>query len=472
MNWTGYVCASLYIGHLKKDINLFDVIEKRAILSDDLIDVPQFAHHYFFVKQQRQIRGIKYGIIVSLSFIINTATFFRDFHHTSLDSYIAIYYKNFSDYLPNILIFIATFLAVWILTLIDIRKNYRMAKSLIENGISDLPKIKPKYQKDVDEIKKWICKNIICYSGYSPFVGVGFKIGGWDFALDIDKPKTTAESRPILGFETVEIYIEIKDKIKRLNLPKLQVENKIIIAGNKVRDNTMFFDGSNIKKKFDTESVTQFASNKMSEGRFYTNIFIDSEDDSGRFNTYLRFFKNDSILHTEVAFFALPLRIKDYKLYKNWKIFELNDGNRIIESFVKAVINFILGMFFIFKLLTKLDGIFTRHIKEENAEKNIEKSIEENPSYDFGAKEHINQIITGSFDDFCRDQDFFMHMKIIEKRILNTIEEFLASKGIDTKDFRERETNILNNGIIISGSKLNAQNLAIGDKAKIKTEKK
>jgi len=34
-----------------------------------------------------------------------------------------------------------------------------------------------------------IGKNIIYYDGFSPFVGFGVKVGGWSFAVDIDKPQ-------------------------------------------------------------------------------------------------------------------------------------------------------------------------------------------------------------------------------------------------------------------------------------------
>jgi len=52
----------------------------------------------------------------------------------------------------------------------------------------------------------------------------------------------------------------------------------------------------------------------------------------------------------------------------------------------------------------------------------------------------------------------------IEKKILNSTQDFLEIKGIDTAEFRERKTKILNEGIIITGGSINAQNIDIGKK--------
>lgn len=56
-------------------------------------------------------------------------------------------------------------------------------------------------------------------------------------------------------------------------------------------------------------------------------------------------------------------------------------------------------------------------------------------------------------------------MKAIERRILDTITEFLEARNIDTSDIKERRTTILNHGVIITGGSIQAEALAVGDKS-------
>jgi hypothetical protein len=59
-----------------------------------------------------------------------------------------------------------------------------------------------------------------------------------------------------------------------------------------------------------------------------------------------------------------------------------------------------------------------------------------------------------------------MYLKILEHKILDTIVDFLDSRDVDTSDIKERRTTILNNGVIMSGGSIQAQNVAVGRGAK------
>ena len=58
------------------------------------------------------------------------------------------------------------------------------------------------------------------------------------------------------------------------------------------------------------------------------------------------------------------------------------------------------------------------------------------------------------------------YFKIIDKRIFNLIGDFLESKNIDPSEFKERETSILNQGVIVSGGSLSGENITVGKGAK------
>ena len=80
--------------------------------------------------------------------------------------------------------------------------------------------------------------NVVFYSGYSPFVGSGFDIGGWSLVVDIDKGKKNLNSiMTPLPFEESELYSAISNEINSLLLPNISVNDKVFINGKKIRNN-------------------------------------------------------------------------------------------------------------------------------------------------------------------------------------------------------------------------------------------
>jgi hypothetical protein len=64
--------------------------------------------------------------------------------------------------------------------------------------------------------------------------------------------------------------------------------------------------------------------------------------------------------------------------------------------------------------------------------------------------------------------DVARHLKIIERRLLASIEEFLKTKGVDTSEFAARAEVILNNGVLNKGSgTINVSDSAVGHQSSI-----
>ena len=54
-----------------------------------------------------------------------------------------------------------------------------------------------------------------------------------------------------------------------------------------------------------------------------------------------------------------------------------------------------------------------------------------------------------------------MHLNVLQRRILTAIETFLDQHGVDTADFHQKQTNIVNNHTYAIGA-VNAQNAQVG----------
>jgi hypothetical protein len=54
--------------------------------------------------------------------------------------------------------------------------------------------------------------------------------------------------------------------------------------------------------------------------------------------------------------------------------------------------------------------------------------------------------------------------------VINAIVDYLESKGISTEDIKERQTTILNSGVMVTGGTVKAEQMAVGAGATLKNK--
>jgi hypothetical protein len=59
-----------------------------------------------------------------------------------------------------------------------------------------------------------------------------------------------------------------------------------------------------------------------------------------------------------------------------------------------------------------------------------------------------------------------LNTKFIDRQVLDTIVDFLDSRNIDTSQFQEQRSMILNNGLLVSGGEFKAGSVAVGEQAR------
>jgi hypothetical protein len=73
-------------------------------------------------------------------------------------------------------------------------------------------------------------------------------------------------------------------------------------------------------------------------------------------------------------------------------------------------------------------------------------------------------------ESYFQFQDSLQHSKIIERRLIATVGDYLKELGVDTSEFWERARAILNTGVINAGpGSVNITGSAIGEQAKVTT---
>ncbi|NJO29738.1 MAG: hypothetical protein HC874_21020 [Richelia sp. SL_2_1] len=93
--------------------------------------------------------------------------------------------------------------------------------------------------------------------------------------------------------------------------------------------------------------------------------------------------------------------------------------------------------------------------------------IKENPGFNYGSITSIRENFSDThYRNYFQFLDQDMYLKVIENALFEGIVEFLDSKNIDTSELKNKQSKIINEGIIMTGGEIRTGILAIGRRAR------
>lgn len=317
--------------------------------------------------------------------------------------------------------------------------------------------------------------NVLIYSGFTPFVGSGLSIGGWSFALDLRKPRDAdasgmpaslaSSTSTVAGPVNVEdLYARISRDLAGLQLERVSVEDKLYVNGRDIRDDQRFLKDplARVQNRVGADVIE--AAMLRSEERLRHYRCVRVVDWSGELvlSIFLRVAKLSHNLFVEASYFLLTPVANQYR-----KVDSMPASLTLRRLAWMVVKTFFLSPFLMlfapFLLLARLQNRLAiwSHNREER------KQILDNPSYDYGADFSLREWASSNeYRRYFQKLDKEMYFKVLEKNILDSILTFLEERNVDVSEFKQRQTTILNNGVIVSGGTLTANNLAVGEQAK------
>lgn len=361
------------------------------------------------------------------------------------------------------------FVIIYLIVLIhDVKRSSFLKQNLYQESYNEDFQYSGSNSHLIKKFNSRTSDNLVVYSGYSPFVGSGLDIGGWSFVVDVDRGKKDLGKRlPPKDFDISELYASVDDEIESLNIPNLTVADKLFINGKKIRgDKNLLPNKLGHPVNSVSDEILQKTMGEINTGaRFYRVIQVDDWEGDLILTAFLRFQKSDKSLFVENNYFLLPPVSEDLKTVD--KIKEESGIRYFLGWLFKLIfVSFghsFLSVFNVFGYVNQ--GLSSVFGGQEAATRKIVKS---SPDFDYGAETSIREAISQSvYSQHFQKLDKERYFKIIEKRIFNMLEEFLDRKNIDASEFKERETSILNNGVLVTGGNLKADNIAVGKKSSI-----
>ena len=307
--------------------------------------------------------------------------------------------------------------------------------------------------------------NLVVYSGFTPFVGAGISIGGWSFALNVQKGKQEMDSTlEPLPFQVGEMYSYLTNALTKHDVVGLSVMDRLYVDGREIRDDQRFLPHplARPNHQVDPSLIKTFIENPPQSIRYYKCIQVISWKGELVLFIFLRFSKMGQSLFVEANYFLLPpVKEQYYKIDSIEPTLSIRKiGELLAQSAVITPVHWLLSPF-------RLLAAILRPLQRASEHAAIKRAIGENPSFDYGANSSI-RIHASSirYRQFFQKLDREMYVKIIERQILESIIDFLDKKHIDTTDLKEQRATILNNGVIVSGGSVSAENIAVGEQAR------
>ncbi|GGM40116.1 hypothetical protein ACFFX1_31420 [Dactylosporangium sucinum] len=318
------------------------------------------------------------------------------------------------------------------------------------------------------EIEEQIGGNTVAYSGYAPFVGSGFTLRQWNFAqrlvraqptrmAGIDQTTLTESEREFATppFTTQEICDHVREYIKNLmtamlpewRLPALTVHDRVFVAGTEIESLWPYTTQTR---------MAEIIRNPTAPQRHYLTFQVVSWRGELVSTVYVHFAAQGKALYVELHVTGL------LPCDERFRVVDQVDGvgskstlRETARAFVSAPVVVAAAPTALVRNLRDVVRVGLRSRPER---------MKLRRGYDYGAVVSLRELATSvEWQDHMQTQDIVKYGRIIERRVLAAILDFLEQRGVDVTEYRQRSLTILNAGAVATnGGTVNIEGDAIG----------
>jgi hypothetical protein len=335
-----------------------------------------------------------------------------------------------------------------------------------QRDMFDSQRVSSEFRVDLDrEHRSGLPKhgqNLVVYKGFTPFIGAGSDLGGWSFTVATDKPKESFGRNPEPKRFTVgELYDAVDRSIAALGLDGLYCQEYYFVNGADIREDRTLLPDPNGRpvQVLESELSARYRLGSDSRVRQYKWIRIHDWGNELVLSFFLRCCLRGNSLFVELKRFLLTPISDTYREVDKIPLLSWRSMFTLLLS--SAIVGPFYAVFSPIRLLNKLSEQLQTLFGAEQRRRC--KEIEDNPLFNYGADSSIRQqFSSGQFLHYFQKIDGDFYIKVLEREILDEIVNFLEDHNIDTYDIKERQTTILNSGIIVHGGDVKAESLAVG----------
>ena len=311
--------------------------------------------------------------------------------------------------------------------------------------------------------------NVTVYSGFSPFVGCGLDISGWSFVVDTRRGKEDLDGhrRRPTRFAVDELYHCVATRVADLRLDHLGMEGRLFVSGREL-DGMPWLLSSRASRPLvvvDQQAVDHFRRTPSDRVRHYSVVKIVGWQGELVVSMFLRFSFTGDNLFCEASYFLLTPVAERYH--------EVDDLNTLADlrtagGFLGRSLALALPLALVAPFLVLVHALAPwRRWRGRRIQRRLAR---QSPTYDHGTVTTVREwAMSRNYRHYFQKLDKQMYVKLVEQQILDAVITFLDARDIDTSELRERQTTILNNGVMVSGGSVSAQSLSVGAGSRART---
>jgi hypothetical protein len=303
-----------------------------------------------------------------------------------------------------------------------------------------------------DALEKIMDANVVVFTGGNPFVGGGKPVpGGWRISIDAARPGTDPQgnNRTVTPFEPTDLHKAMTLAVRGANIPNLEVHNRLFVAGASADSipglvpDPMNRPSSSVGKN----EIRDGIEHPRPDARTYLCIDMTSWGGELVVTLYVRAAQIRTNLFIEChASVLLPLRA------------ELTDIDHAPTGLAEMVWAAVVAA--VRNTVPALQGSVGELLRAARADREYDRQrkkdmrdVRRNRPLDRGAGASLREVAAAEDRFFVfAYTDEEMHLDALQRRVLDAIHDFLDKHGVDTADFRQKQTNIVNNHTYTIGS--------------------
>jgi hypothetical protein len=368
---------------------------------------------------------------------------------STLDS--AGYDASESSYEPNLLIVVPF---VTLALMVSLTERWTARIRIPRDPGTAIAYLSPGAEAAIREFEAAEAPNVVVYSGYRPWVGAGVQESEWAFAIDVTKgaPDIVGRRTP-RGFSVAELHDHVAVRLRGTALPGLEIRDRLYADGERLGDHALLLPDASARPRValgvdDWSAARALASPETV--RHVRSAHVTGWNGEITFSLFYEFRLDGVNLCVSATYCALKPPRQDPTAEPGWRATLGERAAVVAESAV--------GL---------LDGVkppgpraWRRALAQQRARERADR-------LEHGAATSVREL--AQVDGYHRyfqwsDQD--RATRVLERELLDALLEFLEDRDIDTSDLIDRQTALLNNGVIVTGGQLSARSAAVGAEAK------
>jgi hypothetical protein len=292
----------------------------------------------------------------------------------------------------------------------------------------------------------------IVYSGINPFIGSGTYVHTWRFVQRLVRADraggaNTSEYDEQLPFTARELIAHLdeviaglgRDKNRETRLSGLVVADRVIVEGTYAIP-YMPAIASPPESTKAKDAIARIIENSDTFARHYLACQVPSWDGDVVTSVFVHTSLKGRMLYLQYVVYALPPTRREYQIVDEV-------GATGPASVARAACKGVL----------RLPDAVVAPVRIGQAPREVlaglraqwDGTLTVRKRTNIGSTISAREIACGEVDEsYFPLEDIIQHYKIVERRLIAAVEQFLKDRGVDTSEFSQRATTILNYGIM------------------------